>query len=590
MNRLAFRWFGWLLCFVITVVLCERSYAIVRAEPLGPIEWMKIGATSNAPSESAEMSLSSPETSNPAPNRSYGATPPASAQTSLPRVQFLPLLTNFSSSGTANPAPNCRYGATADAALRNWLAPLGAGWSLDFSARAPKPLPGVEFVPVLRVHQKKNGCTYLNDYSVTPPLTDSGLGALIASQPGALWLVGNEPDRGPNPENCADRNQDDTYPEIYAQAYHDTYQFIKSRDATARVAIAGLVEATPGRLQYLEKVWQTYQQRYQTTIPVDVWNMHLYILPEAGPDGTPNGVANVALGTDPALAIRESGDKKERCADPGVYCWAEHDDLTAFAQQVVAMRTWMQQHGERDKPLIVSEYGQLYPFTGYDDPVNPTRCFLMDEYGKCFTQARITSFLNRTFAYLESATDANLGYPLDGNRLVQQWMWYSVYTQGLGYDSNLVTSDLRAFTQPGMAFRNAVASVPTYVNLVPRNAVGTAGRMPIPARPITATLYVDIINSGNVQSPAPFTVTAYEDQALTRPIGSVKVTLGINGCFQRTTRVSITWPDLSVGPHSFWFKVDSTDAVSESAENDNVIMGKVTVYPYGVLLPWVMGR
>ena len=114
--------------------------------------------------------------------------------------------------------------------------------------------------------------------------------------------------------------------------------------------------------------------------------------------------------------------------------------------------------------------------------------------------------------------------------------------------------------------------------------------MPIPARPITATLYVDIINSGNVQSPAPFTVTAYEDQALTRPIGSAKVTLGINGCFQRTTRVSITWPNLSMGTHSFWFKVDSSNAVSESAENDNVIMGKVGVYPYGVLLPLVMRR
>ena len=335
---------------------------------------------------------------------------------------------------------------------------------------------------------------------MNPPLTDAGLGALVASQPGALWLVGNEPDRGPNPENCAGRDQDDTHPEIYAQAYHDTYQFIKSRDATARVAIAGLVEATPGRLQYLEKVWQTYQQRYQTKIPVDVWSMHLYILPEARPDGAPNGIANVALGTDPALAIRESGDQKERCADPGVYCWAEHDDLTTFAQQVVAMRTWMQQHGERDKPLIVSEYGQLYPFTGYDDPVNPTRCFLMDEYGKCFTQARVTSFLNRTFDYLESATDANLGYPQDGNRLVQQWMWYSVYTSGLGNVSNLVTSDLRGLTQPGTAFRDTVASRPTYVNLVPRMAMGIAGRMPIPERPITATLYVDIINGGNVQS------------------------------------------------------------------------------------------
>ena len=95
---------------------------------------------------------------------------------------------------------------------------------------------------------------------------------------------------------------------------------------------------------------------------------------------------------------------------------------------------------------------------------------------------------------------------------------------------------------------------------------------------------------GMCRVSAPFTVTAYEDQALTRPIGSAEVTLGINGCFQRTTRVSITWPNLTMGTHSFWFKVDSANAVSESAENDNVIMGRVGVYPYGVLLPSVMGR
>jgi hypothetical protein len=549
-KRTLIRWFGLLFCFAVAVVLWQGSFAIVRAEPLGPIQWMAVGGTQAASPVPAHTSLSSPDSANPAPNCRYGATPLSSAQTDA-------------------------------------LAKLGAGWYLDFTAHAPQPLPGVEFAQVLWVSQSKKGCAYLNEYSVYPPLTDSGLGALIASQPGALWIVGNETDRGPNLDNCLGPGQGDTYPEIYAQAYHDTYQFIKSRDATARVAIVGMVEITPGRLQYLDKVWQTYQQRYQTTMPVDVWNMHLYVLPEVHSDGTRDGPASVALGTDPALAIRESDGTPNRCADTGVYCYAEHDDLSAFAQQVVALRTWMKQHGEQNKPLILSEYSQLYPFTNYDDPVNPTRCFLQDEYGKCFTQARVVSFLNRTFAYLESTTDANLGYPLDGNRLVQQWMWFSMYTERAGYVSNLVTSDFQTLTQIGTAFRDAVASRPTYVNLVPRTTAGRAGRMPTPPHPVDATLSVDVINSGNVQSPQPFTVTAYEDQALTRPIGSASVTLGISGCFQRTARVSITWPNLTVGTHSFWFKVDSTGAVSESDENDNVIKGEFTVHPHSVLLPLV---
>jgi hypothetical protein len=549
-SRWFFRWTGWLLCVVVAVVLGELSSGIVRAEPLGPIEWMDNGGMTVAPSQSSPMSFGLPV--------------------------------------SVNTAPNCRYGTTIlSSAQVDWLVPLGAGWYLDYSAHALAPIPGVEFAQLLYVRQLKNGCTYLNGYSVSPSLTDSDLGAVIASQPGALWIVGNEPDRGPNPDNCLGPAQGDLYPEIYAQAYHDIYQFIKSRDTTARIAIAGLVEVTPGRLQYLDKVWQTYQQRYQTTMPVDVWNMHLYILPEAEANGAPNGVANVALGTDPALAIRDSGNNPNQCAVPGVYCWAEHDDLSIFAQQVVAMRTWMKQHGEQNKPLILSEYSQLYPFTNYDDPVNPTTCYLQDEYGKCFTQARVTSFLNRTSDYLESATDANLGYPLDGNRLVQQWLWYSVYTSGVGYVSNLVTSDLQALTQPGAAFTSIVASRPTYVNLVPRQVAAGAGVMPTPARPITATLQVDVINSGNAQLTTPFTVTAYADQALTQPIGSAAVNQTISGCFQRTARVSVAWPNLSLGTHFFWFKVDSTGAVNESAEGDNVIMGKLTIYPHGVLLPLV---
>ena len=138
----------------------------------------------------------------------------------------------------------------------------------------------------------------------------------IRTAPGSLWIVGNEPDRGPNPEDCTRGVQDDTYPEVYARFYHDVYAFIKQRDPSAQVAIAGLVQVTPGRLQYLDKVWQEYQNGYSSAMPVDVWNMHLYILPEALPNGQPNGIANIALGTSPSLAIRESGGNPSQCSDP----------------------------------------------------------------------------------------------------------------------------------------------------------------------------------------------------------------------------------------------------------------------------------
>jgi hypothetical protein len=160
---------------------------------------------------------------------------------------------------------------------------LDIGWNMDFGNDYRNvQLPGSEYVNLIRTLQDKDSnFNYLDSYSIGPPLNEGGLGAAIARQPGALWMVGNEPDRGPNVPTDTNRVQDDSYPQIYARMYHDTYEFIKAHDRTAQVAVAGLVEVTPGRLQYLDIVWDTYLSLYGTPMPVDVWNMHLYVLPEA---------------------------------------------------------------------------------------------------------------------------------------------------------------------------------------------------------------------------------------------------------------------------------------------------------------------
>lgn len=468
---------------------------------------------------------------------------------------------------------NCRYG-TSDLSRRQnaWLTTLGVGWHLNFGARPWGRIDGIEYTPVVNVRQNKDGCTYLDSYTISPPLTDQGLGALVDANPGALWIVGNEPDRGPNPDDPTCRRvQDDTHPEWYAQGYHDVYHFIKQRDPSAQVAIAGLVQVTPGRLQYLDKVWDTYLEKYHTPLPVDVWNMHLYILPEATPAGLPNGVANVALGTDPALAIRESGDDPARCSDPKVYCWAEHDDLSVFAEQIVAMRAWMKRHGQQNKPLILSEYSILYPD------------WLLDEYGNYFTTERVARFMTETLAYLGSAVDPALGYPQDEFRLVQQVLWFSINVNGAGRISNLVTDSLIELTDLGRLYKQEIASRPRTANLLPDPiapiAVFTGG-----SGQATANLVVEVRNNGNIEA-SPFTVTFYADSALQQPIGSAQVTTNLAGCARRTTRVAVPWEGLSPGKHRFWVKVDASDAVAENREDDNVASGLVFVDPYQVLLP-----
>lgn len=476
--------------------------------------------------------------------------------------------------------PLCRYGVAAWGEQLKWLPTWRAGWTLDFGAHAPPSGVTAEFVQVIRVRQKKDGCTYLDGYNTIPSLTEAGLGAIIRRAPGAIWIVGNEPDRGPNPENCLGPVQDDTYPEMYARAYHDVYHFIKQRDPSARIAIAGLVQVTPGRLQYLDKAWLEYQRLYGAMMPVDIWNMHLYILPEALSDGSPNGIANVALGTDPALAIRESDGDPGRCSDPQVYCFAEHDDMTVFAEQVVAMRTWMKEHGQQNKPLILSEYSLLYPYE-----IDGAGCFLQDEYGNCFTPERVNTFMVRSFEYLETAADPNLGYLLDRNRLVQRWLWFAAYHAGAGSASNLLNANADSLTSVGEQFRSAVETRQATTNLRPSAAGSYPGYIGSSGDTATAAIHVDIVNNGSTDSQAPFMTTFYADSLLSRPIGSAIITNTLPGCGLGPIRVSVNWSGLPTGTHPFWVKIDSGAAIFEEDESDNVTTGTVTVYGYGTFLP-----
>jgi hypothetical protein len=531
-------------------------------------------------------------------------TPPPAATWSLPR--YRPQAA--SSTQSANPArlaappaipgatfPNCRYGAalTSGQSLSvndqmTWLSPLGVGWYNDFLFDAAPPGTPAEHATVIYTKQNKSGCTYLPGYYTYPALTEWDLGSQITARPGALWLVGNEPDRGPNPEACSS-DLDDIHPSVYAQAYHDVYRFIKQHDPTARVANAGLVQFSPGRRQYLDLVWQAYRQLYGADMPVDAWNMHLYVLPEADyATGQANGIAGIALGTDPALAMRDSGAQQALCATNRdlttnrYYCWADHDNINIFRQQVHDMRAWMQQHGQQNKPLIISEYSLLLPYY-YPGSAD----IFTDEFGNSFTPARVTTYLQQTAAYLATQTDTRLGYPADGYHLAQQWLWFSVYYSGAGSVSNLVSDNRTAVSPVGTALQGQTQASGATVNLFPTQTYGAAGMPPPPGQVVTATLLAEMRNNGNTAIATPFTVTFYADSALQQLIASTVVTQGLRGCVMQPVSVVVSWAGLAAGTHAYWVRVDASGVIMETNESDNVLRGTVFVGSYGVALPLV---
>lgn len=279
---------------------------------------------------------------------------------------------------------------------------LGAGWYVDYhQAESPAHPAKMVYAQMIRHWQK-------------PTLTNQKLSAIVAANKGALWFVGNEPDN---------KHQDNQTPSAYAIFYHETYEFLKKQDPTSQVAIGAISIVTPLRLRYLDMVLQAHQALYGKPLPVDVWNIHDYILPETEEWG---------VGIPPGLA--------QFADEARAYTIADHANLTVFKVQIRTMRQWMAKHGYRDKPLIVSEFGILLP----------------PAYG--YGPERVRNFMWPSFDFLLSATDPALGRPADGNRLVQKFAWFSLNDYaydpktGSGLNGNLFDHDSGRITALGRAF------------------------------------------------------------------------------------------------------------------------------------------
>jgi len=276
---------------------------------------------------------------------------------------------------------------------------LGAGWYLNWRTELHPPRPkGMEFAQMIR----------LRGGGYNPDLTT--IGAVADANPGSLWIIGNEPDV---------KWQDNVTPAEYARVYRELYTFLKERDPTCQVAIGGVSQATPLRLQYLDMILESYKHLYGERMPVDVWNVHGFILREER--------HSWGVGIPPGLSATSGA----------LYDVQDHDDLEIFTRQVVTFRRWMRDRGERNKPLIISEYGILMP----------------EDYGFPFEGMR--DFMYGTFDYFLTATDEELDYPPDGNRLVQRWAWYSLsdrrYPTG-----NLIDPDTKELTPLGLAYEEFV--------------------------------------------------------------------------------------------------------------------------------------
>lgn len=310
------------------------------------------------------------------------------------------------------PAPLWRFGAAkARRSVLDYAEPdiagLRLGWYVDWTVTPNAPRPyGMEYMPIVRVKQWKLasdstwttccvGCPYVQvggqyTYTVSPDW--SVIRAAAQADRGMLWVIGNEIERVDwGSGYCA--RQDEMLPEVYAIAYHEIREAILNVDPTARFAIGGVIQATPLRLEYLRRVWEAYQKQYGERMPIDVWNVHAFVLQEKrGSWG-----ADIPAGMD---SIEEGK----------LYTILDNRDFSIAWGHIRALRTWMKEIGEQNKPLIITEYGVNMPphFDGFSP----------EEVRDYFMYPSFEHFLNQT--------DQDIGYPADGYRLVQRWNWYSL--------------------------------------------------------------------------------------------------------------------------------------------------------------------
>jgi hypothetical protein len=210
---------------------------------------------------------------------------------------------------------------------------------------------------------------------------ETALAQIARANPGSIWMIGNEPDV---------KWQDNVEPVVYARLYQRAYIAIKAADPTAQVAIGGVTEPTPLRLRYLDKVLEAYREQNHAEMPVDVWNVHNFILREE----------RGSWGVDIPPGLEDAHGALYEVDDSG--------NLELFQKQIKDFRTWMAARGYQNRALIVSEYGIPMP----------------EDYG--FPPDRVNAFLTATFDFFLTARDPTLGFPGDDYKLVQRWCWYSL--------------------------------------------------------------------------------------------------------------------------------------------------------------------
>ena len=424
-------------------------------------------------------------------------------------------------------------------------------------------------------------------YTVSPSI--ESIKRLVARHPGNLWLVGNEIERRDwsCDDNCS-LGQGEILPEVYAVTFHEIYTAIKAADPTAKVSNGSVILPSPLRLQYMTRMWDEYVRLYQTPMPVDVWQIHLYLMQEKAGD----------FGADIPPGIDDDGTGLYANLSP-IDKWLVNKKFSEVKPLLIAFREWMKAHGQQNKPLIITEMAVMVPD------------WIPELTGE-FTPEKIRDdFLYQALEMVFQAKDTNLGYPLDDYRLVQSIWWWSLdkdygkyVTNEFGqkvflqsFNGNLAWPGIgglynapnpMGISKLGEYWASYVSHITDDTNLRPVGVHPGAGYS-ANGEPVTVTVNLKIANSGNVAVTTPFTVRFLRN-GTSIVLASATVNGRLEGCGDVYQSFYAPIPNLAPGVHTIRAIVDYGDQVPELNENDNEFVFKILIVGHHLNLPMIIRR
>ncbi len=164
---------------------------------------------------------------------------------------------------------NDRYGViisgASDSVVRNNLNTLQMGWWYEFTGSDTNP---AGYNKVLLIRTPQDGL----------PKSASELRAMTTKNPGAHWMIGNEPNVP---------GQDDVTPSRYAELFNYYATNIKAMDPNAKLVGPNVLNwddtcsacggFTSGH-EWTSSFRSGYQTRYGAEPPIDVWGIHSYYI------------------------------------------------------------------------------------------------------------------------------------------------------------------------------------------------------------------------------------------------------------------------------------------------------------------------